>query len=98
MKKQSPPLSLGFTYREDLSDTPLPELLFTIGQYKVPGVLTITLRQARKKLFIRDGSIIFAASNLQEDELGEFLFRCGKISRIDLDQSAEFLKKYKNKR
>ena len=87
-----------FSYTGDLSQHPLPELLFTIGQYRVPGVLTFTHGEACKKLFIRDGRIIFAASNLHEDDLGEFLFRCGKISRADLDKSVEILKRYKGKR
>lgn len=78
-----------FSYSGDLSENPLPELLCIIGQYRVPGVLTFTQHKAIKKLYLRDGRIIFASSNLHEDDLGEFLFRCGKISRADKDRSAE---------
>jgi hypothetical protein len=73
-------------------------LLFTIGQYRVPGVLTFTNGPACKKLFIRDGRIIFASSNLHEDDLGEFLFRCGKITRKDLDRSVDLLSRSRGKR
>lgn len=94
-----PPAPRGeFSYRADLSLQPLPELLFTISQYKVPGVITFTNKQASKKLFIKDGRIIFAASNLKDDELGEFLFRCGKVSRQQLDQSNRQLRKWKGRR
>ncbi|HSP07875.1 MAG TPA: DUF4388 domain-containing protein [Acidobacteriota bacterium] len=89
MKKESSGSSRDFSYSGDLSENPLPELLFTIGQYRVPGVLTFTHRQSIKKLYIRDSRVIFAKSNLHEDDLGEFLFRCGKISRTDKDRSRE---------
>lgn len=82
-----------FSYSGDLSENPLPQLLFTIGQYRVPGVLTFTHGKAIKKLYIRDGRIVFASSNLHEDDLGEFLFRCGKISRQEKDRSAELVVK-----
>jgi Domain of unknown function (DUF4388) len=87
-----------FTYAGDLSEQPLPEVLFTIGLYKVPGVLTFTRKQVTKQIFIRDGHVVFAASNSWEDHLGEFLFRCGKISRVDLDQSVKMLSRSTGKR
>jgi Domain of unknown function (DUF4388) len=87
-----------FTYAGDLSEQPLPEVLFTIGLYKVPGVLTFSRKQVTKQIFIRDGHIVFAASNSWEDHLGEFLFRCGKISRVDLDQSVKLLSRSTGKR
>jgi Domain of unknown function (DUF4388) len=90
--------SREFTYAGDLSEHPLPELLFTIGLYKVPGVLTFSRKQVTKQIFIRDGHIVFAASNSWEDHLGEFLFRCGKISRVDLDQSVKLLSRATGKR
>ena len=85
------------SYTGKLPDQPLPETLFTIAQYKVPGVLTIANKEITKQVFINDGNIIFAASNSPEDHLGEFLFRCGKISRIDYDRSIELLSKEKGK-
>jgi hypothetical protein len=96
MKKTVPGKS-RHSYYGKLADQPLPEILFTIAQYKVPGVLTILHREMTKQVFINDGSIIFAASNAPDDHLGEFLFRCGKISRIDYDRSIEMLSKEKGK-
>jgi hypothetical protein len=86
-----------FSYSGRLAEQPLPEILFTIAQYKVPGVLTITEKETTKQIFLNDGNIIFAASNAPEDHLGEFLFRCGKISRVDYDRSIELLSKEKGK-
>jgi hypothetical protein len=98
MKKRSPQPPREFSYSGNLQQNPLPELLCKIGQYKVPGVITVTHRQLSRQIFIHDGVIIFATSNSQEDHLGEFLFRFGKISRRDLDHSIEQLQKRKGRR
>ena len=97
MKKRVPPPApqREYSYTGDLAENPLPELLFKIGQYRVPGVITFTQRQAIKQLYLRDGQIFYASSNVMEDHLGEFLFRCGKINRNDLDKSIEILLKRK---
>jgi hypothetical protein len=49
-------------------------------------------------MHIRDGRVLYATSNAREDHLGEFLFRCGKISRSHLDESAKILKQTKGRR
>jgi hypothetical protein len=86
-----------FSYNGKLADQQLPEILFTIAQYRVPGVLAAVHNPITKQIFIRDGSIIFAASNSPDDHLGEFLFRCGKITRIDYDRSTELMQKEKGR-
>ncbi len=86
-----------FSYSAKLSEQHLPEILFTIAQYKVPGVLSVHHHAITKQVFLRDGNIIFAASNSPDDHLGEFLFRCGKISRVDYDKSIELMTKEKGK-
>jgi uncharacterized protein DUF4388 len=95
--KKTAPGKPQYSYTGKLADQALPEILFTIAQYKVPGVLTIRNKEVTKQVFINDGNIIFAASNAPDDHLGEFLFRCGKISRIDYDRSIELLSKEKGK-
>ncbi len=86
-----------FTYKARLSEQPLPEILFTIAQYRVPGVVTILNQGITKQIFVDDGNIIFAASNSPDDHLGEFLFRCGKISRVDYDKSIQLMSESKGK-
>lgn len=97
MKKPHPEKRPKFSYHGSLEVHPLPEILFTIGQYKVPGVLTFQQKNVTKQVFIRDGKVIYAASNAPDDHLGEFLFRCGKISRVDYDRSIELLARSKGK-
>jgi len=92
------PITKEFSYSGNLAENPLPELLFTIGQYKVPGAITFQFHTLTKQIFVRDGNIIFAASNAAEDHLGEFLFRCSKITRSQLDQSIQMVRKNKGKR
>ena len=86
-----------FSYTTKLPEQQLPEILFTIAHYKVPGVLSVSHKAITKQVFIHEGNVIFAASNAPEDHLGEFLFRCGKISRIDYDKSTEMMGKEKGK-
>lgn len=97
MKKRSAERRAQFSYTGNLADHPLPELLFTVGQYKVPGVITFVNRNVTKQVFIRDGNIIFAASNAPDDHLGDFLFHCGKVNRKDYDRSIELMSKSKGK-
>ena len=86
-----------FSYKAKLSEQQLPEILFTIAQYKVPGVLSVIHDGITKQVFLSDGNIIFAASNAPDDHLGEFLFRCGKITRVDYDKSTQLMTKDKGK-
>src|SRR5262249_839301 len=87
-----------FSYSGNLTENQLPELLFTIGQYKVPGVISFQFHTLTKQIFVRDGNIIFAATTAPEDRLGEFLFRCSKITRAQLDQSIQMVRTNKGKR
>jgi hypothetical protein len=98
MNKRMRPPSREYSYTGDLRETPLPELLFTIGQYKVPGLLSFKQKQVTKEIYVRDGRILYATSNAKEDHLGEFLFRCGKITRAQLDQSVQSLMRMKVRR
>ncbi len=97
MKKPDVPLR-EFSYNGLLAETPLPELLYTIGQYKVPGVLACSHGKTVKQIYVRDGKIIWAESTYQEDHLGEFLFRCGKLTREQFDRCISIYHKSKDKR
>ena len=81
------------TFHSSLTQIPLPEIMITIEHFKVPGRLTITHGGIEKKIFFEDKFVTFAASNVDDDRLGEFLIREGKIKQIDYDNSVELLKK-----
>jgi hypothetical protein len=80
-------MSSKFEYRASLGETPLPKILATIHRYRVPGVLTATLKPAVKKIYLDDGKIIFATSNDLDDALGRYLVRRGAITPQQLEQS-----------
>jgi hypothetical protein len=70
----------NFQYRGDLSKTALPEVLFTIDRFQVPGVIEASHGETLKRVFIKEGSVIHATSSDLEDSLGTFLFRQGNLS------------------
>jgi hypothetical protein len=83
----------GNTFRTNLGKTPLPEIISTINQFKVSGMLVVTHQGVEKKVFFEDEFVTFASSNVNDDRLGEFLIRIGKIQQIDYDNSVDILKK-----
>ena len=69
----------------DLADSLLSEELRSLQRRRWSGVLALSSGEVTKGLFLREGRIVFAASNRDEDKLGETLFRKGRISRDELD-------------
>jgi len=64
----------------------LPDLLLAVCKTGKTGLLRFVSAEAEKTLFLRDGEIIFAKSTSQDDRLGEYLLREGKISLQDLSK------------
>lgn len=81
-----------YIFKGSLADNPLPEVLLKIHYYKVPGVLTLANAKGRKEIFISGGEVIFAASTLDDDRLGEFLLAGGRITQDQYDRSVQLLK------
>ena len=73
-----------FQFRESLEDMALSEMFANIDRHKVPGLFEIEREGVCKRIFIRDGNIIHAASNDRTDRLGPYLYRIGGLSRKDL--------------
>lgn len=80
-----------------MGKTPLPEILSTINQFKVSGKLEVKHQGVEKRVFFEDEFVTFASSNVNDDRLGEFLIRIGKIKQIDYDNSVDILKKTKKR-
>jgi DnaJ-domain-containing protein 1 len=76
-----------------LMDYRLSDLLIGIHRAKKTGVLEIRSDPILKRVYIRNGEIIFSASNQAADRLGEVLIEEGKINQEQYDQSVELLKK-----
>jgi hypothetical protein len=67
-------------YRGDLAETALPEMFAMIHRALVPGVVEATRDGVQKRVFLRDGYVLFATSDDRADSLGEFVLRTGLIS------------------
>lgn len=68
-----------FEYRGDLAMTPLPEILATIGRYRVPGALSIAFGERQRLIYLDGGLVVFATSNEPEMWLGTYLIRQGML-------------------
>jgi hypothetical protein len=66
--------------RGKLTDVGLPEVLSFLKTTKKTGVLSMVQVGVRKSLFVLEGRVVFAASSLTQDRLGEVLLRGTKIS------------------
>ncbi len=68
------------TLRGRLSDVGLPTVLSILKDAKRTGVVSLVNAGVRKSIYFLDGKLVFAASSLTQDRLGEVLLRGGKIS------------------
>jgi hypothetical protein len=77
-----------FEYRGNLGTTPLPEILATIHRYRVPGIVTLSRGERRRRIHLDGGLVIFATSSEPEMGLGAHLMRLGVLS-LELAREAE---------
>jgi hypothetical protein len=70
----------SFQYRGDLSQTALPEILYTIDRFQVPGVIEASRDEVVKQVFIKEGNVVHATSTDRGDSLGTYLQRSGVLS------------------
>lgn len=70
-----------FQYRGSLRETALPEMLYSIDRFRVPGVIEARLGDVMKRVSLRDGYVFHASSNDLRDSLGEFLVRTEKLDK-----------------
>src|SRR5688572_27297319 len=78
-----------------LSELSLPDVLQYLRQGKATGILTLVSGGARKAVYLRDGRVVFASSNLPNDRLGEILIREGKITVEEYEASIKAISRGK---
>ena len=76
-----------FEYRADLRDTALPEMLYTVDRFQVPGVIEAQRDEVIKRVFIREGCVVHASSSDRNDSLGAYLQRNGKITAEQFEET-----------
>ena len=70
----------GGVSRGRLSDVGLPTVLAVLRETQRTGMVSLVNAGVRKSIYFLDGRLVFAASSLTQDRLGEVLLRGGKIS------------------
>lgn len=73
----------------DLEQTLLTETLWSLHRRQWSGVVAVSSGDFTKGLFLRRGRFVFAASTVEEEKLGEFLVRTGRITPEQLAAALE---------
>lgn len=75
-----------------ISDYRLADILIGLQRSEITGVLEIKSGEAVKKIWVEKGDMVFAASNVDADRLGDILLSEGVITQAQYDHSVEILK------
>jgi len=77
----------------DIKDYELADILTGLQRTNKTGILEVVSGAICKRIYIKDGDMIFAASNQDKDRLGDILLKEGKINKIQYDHSVEEMKR-----
>ena len=84
-------MSKNFQFRGNLAETTLPEMLYSVDRYRVPGVIWASHGEDEKvvkRVFIRDSYVVHASSTDRNDSLGVYLRRTGRITLEQFERVA----------
>ncbi len=76
----------------DLSRTPFANVLRRVSAEQRSGDLQVRSGKMAKTLFLDHGRVVFAASNLRKDRLGEALVSLGRITDADFQRASALMK------
>ena len=85
---QEAPEPVGLLVAGSLARTPVPDVLSLVHSIAQEGELVFSLPDATKRLFLRNGNIVFASSTLLDDRLGEMLLSRGRLDRKTFDDAS----------
>jgi len=71
----------------------LSDLLIGLQRTGKEGTLEIKSGDIEKKIYIKNGDIVFASSNQEQDRFGDVLLQDGRITKEQYDRSVEMMKK-----
>ncbi|MEN8155042.1 MAG: DnaJ domain-containing protein [Acidobacteriota bacterium] len=64
-----------------VTESPIPLCLRKILWEGLSGIITVKGDNFEKKVYFKNGSVLFATTNVIQERLGEILFKSGKITR-----------------
>ncbi len=71
----------------NLKDTSLSDILTGFQRGRGSGTLQIAIGSIFKKIFIKNGDIVFASSDENDEQVGEFLLKNGEITLKEYNKS-----------
>lgn len=83
------------TISGNLKHYPIADILLDLQRGEMNGILDIKKGPVIKNIYIKDGDMVFATSNSEQDRFMEVLFRTGTITLDQYNQLIEFSKKRK---
>jgi hypothetical protein len=95
VSKRIEPFLVAGGLKGQVSELPIAEVLHHLRLSRATGILSLISGGARKALYVKDGRVVFASSNLPNDRLGEILIREGKITVEEYDTSIKAISKGK---
>ncbi len=96
MKEEESSLRVGIerlSIYGNLKHFPLSDIFLSLQRSEKTGILEMKNGPILKKICIKNGDMIFATSNQEEDRLGEVLAKAGKLTLEQYYQSIESMKK-----
>jgi hypothetical protein len=69
----------------------LADILIGISKSRKTGILEIITGSVIKRIYIKNGNKIFAASTNKNDRLGEYLLKQGKVTYEELDKASSLV-------
>jgi tetratricopeptide (TPR) repeat protein len=85
-------------YFTNLATTPISETLRLLATERRSGDIHVRSGKLAKTAFFDHGRIVFAASNLRKDRLGESLIALGRISDAEFREAQALMKKARHRR
>ena len=82
------PESIGLLVAGSLKRTPVPDVLSLVHSIAQEGELVFSFADATKRLYLRNGNIVFASSTLLDDRLGEMLLSRGRLDRKTFEMAS----------
>jgi tetratricopeptide (TPR) repeat protein len=86
------------TVLSDLAHSPISETLRKLSAQRASGDLQIRVGKTAKIVFFDHGRIVFAASNLKKDRLGEALVSLGRITNEQFEAASALVRADRKRR
>jgi Domain of unknown function (DUF4388) len=95
LPKRFEPFVVPGGLKGQIAELPLPDILQHLRLGRSTGILSLVSGGARKAVYLSEGRVVFASSNLPNDRLGEILIHEGKITVEEYEASIKAISKGK---